>query len=127
MFKSASDMLQSQPWQYLVNHIGLHAIYYPYLECLGKVDHRTFVKVDDIFHWQRYFDAIAVVVGPENDLLQGLDPFFSTFYAIGFEVVNSLARYNGKFSRIFDFVFLNVQRGRNTITQVNVSAWKIMI
>lgn len=94
-------------------------------ERLGEINNSAFFNVNHVFNGKRYFDAIAVIMGSENDLLKCLDPFFGANATVCPEMVDSLIGNHREIFRVFTFLLRICERSGNTVLQVDVPAREV--
>lgn len=109
---------------YLVYSICLVIVDDAYLARLSEIQHVGLLDVDDILNRERNLDAVAVVVRPENDPLEALDPLFGALRAVGPEIVRPVVRDD---SEVYPFLVLVGDVGRNPVPQVDLATGKIEV
>ena len=87
--------------------------------------HGTFFNIDNVFNGQRDLHTVAVVVRSKDYLLECFDPFFGASNAICFEIIHTLIRDNREIFGVCT-LFL-VQGGRDAVTEIDVTTWKIEV
>ena len=79
---------------HFIHCIRVVIVDYTQFDRIRKLQHRTLLDPHNVGHRDRYLNAVAFVVGAEDDLLEGLDPFFGTGHRIRLEVVFPLIGSN---------------------------------
>jgi hypothetical protein len=85
---------------------------------ISKIKHVAVLNIHHISNWKRYFHAIAVVVGSENDALQTLHPLLRACRAVCAEVIGATISDESEVHPIF--VLLR-DRGRDGVPQVDTT------
>ncbi len=78
--------------------------------------------VDDILDGERDLDAVAVVVRPEDDPLQTLNPLLGALGAVGPEVVGSVV---SRHREVNGFLVLVVDGRGDAVSQVDLALGEV--
>ena len=86
---------------YLLDSVRLVTVYYAELERLREPTDWAFFDINDVLNRQRYFYAIAIIVGAKDNFLKRLNPFLCAGSTVRLKDVHTAVCDNGE---IFTFL-----------------------
>lgn len=93
---------------------------------VGKVEHGALLDAHDAGHGDGDLNAIALVLGAEDGLLQRLDPLLGAGSRVGAEVVLALIGGDGKVTGILSVAAVH-QAGRDAVAEIDAADGEVRV